>query len=235
MEFPLQAFYLMKITKQIFINIHLSPFYNYTKGKIAELHYLILIILKKIFTVPILHLFKMNFMAALFLKSHGLSLEFPQAIPQVPIMKLLKLIPLSRIVNQRVHIKYTDSITTRLSSFSVAGTLEHSFHFYNIFSKKDGLSFTPQFSFITGINTYHVSHKSTIANYNSFTKKRLKRIRHFQSQGLMINTKPNQSGLILTSIILSEYFILNPNFILIIICQKQMIKGLRKFSILILV
>ena len=73
-------------------------------------------------------------------------------------------------------------LTVKLSSFSVAGTLEHSFVFYKIFSRKDGLIFIPQFSFITGINTYQVSHKSTTANYNSFTKKLSKRIRHFQSQ-----------------------------------------------------
>ena len=58
-------------------------------------HFLIHIILKKIFTVPILHRYKMNFMVASFLKSHGLSLVFLQDILQVLIMKLLKLIPSS--------------------------------------------------------------------------------------------------------------------------------------------
>ena len=58
-------------------------------------HCLTHIILKKTFTVPILLLFKTNFTAALFLKSHGLNLVFLQDILQVPIMKLLKLIPSS--------------------------------------------------------------------------------------------------------------------------------------------
>ena len=41
---------------------------------------------------------------------------------------------------------------------------------------------TPQLSLITGINTYDVKHSSSLANFNAFTKKKLKKIRHFQSQ-----------------------------------------------------
>ncbi len=87
-----------------------------------------------------------------------------------------------KVLNREVRIKYIDSAKIHLSSFSLAGTVEHAFTFYNLFSTKDGLIFTPQLSLISGINTYKVYHTSSLENYKSFTKKQIKRIRHFQSQ-----------------------------------------------------
>lgn len=99
------------------------------------------------------------------------------------------------ILTQRIPIKYTDSVTTKLSIFSVAGSIEHSFIFFNLFSKKDGLNFTPQLSLISGINTYKVSHTSDLANFKTFSKRLLKRIRHFQSQSNNMNYQLQSVGL----------------------------------------
>ncbi|MEO8414220.1 MAG: hypothetical protein ABI472_11205 [Ginsengibacter sp.] len=96
--------------------------------------------------------------------------------------EIIKIDTTIRVLNRQVHINYTDTTTIKLSSFSFAASIEHSFIFYNLLSPKDGLSFTPQVSLITGINTYHTSHTSSLDNFNAFTKKRLKRIRNFQSQ-----------------------------------------------------
>ena len=81
-----------------------------------------------------------------------------------------------------MHILYNDTITTKISSYSIAGSVEHSFMFFNLFSIKDGIIITPQLSLISGINTYDVSHTSSLANFSTYTKQRLRRIRHFQSQ-----------------------------------------------------
>ena len=43
---------------------------------------------------------------------------------------------------------------TKISSYSVAGSVEHSFLFYNLFTIKDGIIITPQLSLISGINKY---------------------------------------------------------------------------------
>ncbi len=96
--------------------------------------------------------------------------------------EILKIDTFIRIANQQFHIKYTDTLSIKLSSFSLAATLEHPFTFYAVFSKKDGLNFTPQLSLITGVNAYQVGHKSSTELYNTYTKRLAKRTRHFQSQ-----------------------------------------------------
>ena len=87
-----------------------------------------------------------------------------------------------KVLNRQVHIKYIDSAKIRLSSFSFAGTVEHAFTFYNLFSIKDGLILIPQLSLISAFNSFKVNHSSSLENYKSFTKKKIKKIRHFQSQ-----------------------------------------------------
>ena len=176
------GFLLSENNKTGFYQYSVSPFYNYTKGKVADAslsytHYFE----KDIYssnTSPIQN----EFYGSLVFKKPWLKPGISAGYSSGTYHEIIKIDTIIRIADQQIHIKYIDTTTIKLSSFSVAGTLEHSFGFYNIFSKKDGLSFTPQFSFITGINTYQVSHKSTTANYNSFTKKLSKRIRHFQSQ-----------------------------------------------------
>ena len=109
--------------------------------------------------------------------------------------EIIKIDTTITILTQQVHIHYIDTTTTNLSSFSFVGSVEHSFTFFNLFSIKDGLILTPRLSLISGINTYKTSHTSTLANFNAFTKKRLRRIRHFQSQGNNKNYELQSVGL----------------------------------------
>ena len=176
------GFLLSENNKTDFYQYSLSPFYNYTKGKVANAsfsytHYFE----KDIYssnTSPIQNEFYGNLLFKKPWLKPGISAGYSSGTYH----EIIKIDTIIRVANQQVHIKYIDTTSIKISSFSLAGTIEHSFGFYNIFSKKDGLSFTPQFSFITGINTYQVSHKSTTANYNSFTRRLSKRIRHFQSR-----------------------------------------------------
>ncbi|MEP7254069.1 MAG: hypothetical protein ABI683_16860 [Ginsengibacter sp.] len=85
------------------------------------------------------------------------------------------------ILNRPTLIHYVDTATTEISSFSVAASIEHDFTFYNLLAKKDGLRFTPQLSVISGINNYSVSHKSSAQLFNLYTKRRLTKLRRFQS------------------------------------------------------
>jgi hypothetical protein len=176
------GFLLSENNKTDFYQYSVSPFYNYTKGRVAHAsfsytHYFE----KDIYssnTSPIQN----EFYGSLVFKKPWFKPGIAAGYSSGTYHEIIKIDTIIRVLNQQIHIKYTDTTTTKISSFSLAGTLEHSFGFYNIFSKKDALGFTPQLSFITGINTYQVSHKSTTSNYNSFTKKHSKRIRHFQSQ-----------------------------------------------------
>lgn len=118
------------------------------------------------------------------------------------------------ILTQQIPIKYTDTITTKLSTFSVAGSVEHSFIFFNLFSIKDGLSFTPQLSLISGINTYAVSHTSSLANFTLFSKRLLKRIRYFQTQSNKMNYQLQSVGLDLDINYSIGKFYLEPDFYL---------------------
>ncbi len=85
------------------------------------------------------------------------------------------------ILNRPTLIKYTDTAATNISSFTLSASIEHDFSFYTIFSKKDGLRFTPQLSLIAGINDYSVTHNSSTQLYFLYTKRQLKKLRRFQS------------------------------------------------------
>lgn len=187
------GFLLNENNRTDFYQYAASPFYNYNKGKFADAslsytHYFE----KDIYsssTSPIQN----ECYGSLIFKKPWLKPGISAGYSSGTFREIIKIDTITRVANQQVHIKYIDSTTTQLSSFSISGTVEHSFAFYNIFSKKDGLSFTPQFYFITGINSYQVSHKSTTANYNSFTKKLSKRIRHYQSRAANNNKYEAQS------------------------------------------
>ncbi|MEP6950094.1 MAG: hypothetical protein ABI863_12490 [Ginsengibacter sp.] len=176
------GFLLNENNKTDFYQYSVSPFYNYTKGKIARASLSYTHYFEKDIYSPHTSPIQNEFYGSFVFKKPWLQPGISAGYSSGTYHEIINIDTIVRVANQRVHIKYIDSITARISSFSVAGTLEHSFIFYKIFSGKDGVIFVPQFSFITGINTFHVSHRSTIANYNSFTKKLSKRIRHFQSQ-----------------------------------------------------
>ena len=189
------GFLLSENNKTDFYQYSVSPFYNYNKGKVVRAsvsytHYFE----KDIYssnTSPIQN----EFYGSLVFKKPWLKPGISSGYSLGTYHEIIKIDTIIRVLNRPILIKYIDTTTIKISSFSLAGTLEHSFGFYNIFSKKDALSFTPQISFITGINNYQVSHKSTVTNYNSFTKKLSKRIRHFQSQTDNIKYEAQSIGL----------------------------------------
>jgi hypothetical protein len=84
--------------------------------------------------------------------------------------------------NQRVTIIFTDSVATRITSFSASFTLDHEFNFSGIFTNKDAIDFIPQLSLNSGINTFRFDHKSDAADFAAYTKKELKKIKHIISQ-----------------------------------------------------
>ena len=229
------GFLLNENKKTDFYQYSLSPFYNYTKGKIADAslsytHYFERDIYSSN-TSPIQN----EFYGSIVFKKPWLKPGISAGYSSGTYHEIINIDTMIRVVNQRVHIKYTDTTITRISSFSLAGTVEHSFAFYNLFSVKDGLVFIPQFSFITGINTYHVSHKSTVANYNSFTKKLSKRIRNFQSQAGNDKYEAQSLGLDLDLNYSIGKFYLEPEFYIDYYLPKTKDKGLPKFLMLILV
>ncbi|MEO6187901.1 MAG: hypothetical protein ABIO82_00465 [Ginsengibacter sp.] len=85
------------------------------------------------------------------------------------------------IANRPTSIKFTDTATTKLSSFSVTPSVEHDFIFHGLFSTKDGVRLTPQLLVVAGINNFSVTHRSSSNLYNAFTKKKLRRLRRFHA------------------------------------------------------
>jgi hypothetical protein len=189
------SFLLNENSRTDFYQYSLAPFYNYSRGKIVDAllsytHYF-----QKDVYSPNTSPVQNEYYGSLVFKKPWLKPGISAGYSSGVFHEIINIDTTIRIGAQRVRIKYTDSTNTKLSTFSVAGTVEHTFTFFKIFSRKDGLGFTPQFSFITGMNSYTVSHSSTLTNYNSFTKKRLKRIRHFQSQGKNNQYEPKSLGL----------------------------------------
>ncbi|MGH2646016.1 MAG: hypothetical protein ACRDE8_00550 [Ginsengibacter sp.] len=176
------GFLLNENDKTDFYQYTLTPSYSYNKGKVAD----ILISYTHYFekskysynTSPVQNEFYGNVLFKKPWLKPGIALGYATG----KFDELIHIDTTVRILTQLVHIIYSDTITTKISSYSMAGSVEHSFMFFDLLSAKDGIILTPQLSLISGINTYNVSHTSNLANFNAFTKKRLKRIRHFQSQ-----------------------------------------------------
>jgi hypothetical protein len=176
------GFLLNENSKTDFYQYTLTPSYSYNKGKIADL----LISYTHYFekskysynTSPIQDEFYGNILFKKPWFKPGIALGYASG----KFDQLIHIDTTVRILTQLVHILYNDTITTKISSYSIAGSVEHSFMFFNLFSIKDGIIITPQLSLISGINTYDVSHTSSLANFSTYTKQRLRRIRHFQSQ-----------------------------------------------------
>lgn len=118
------------------------------------------------------------------------------------------------VLNQPIKIKYIDTAGIKISSFSVTASLEHSFSFFNLFSINDGLIFTPQVSLISGVNNFNVSHNSSLENFNAFTKKQIKRIRHFQAKANNDQYQLQSAGLDLDVIYSIGRFYLEPDLYL---------------------
>ena len=177
------GFLLTDNYKTDFYQYTLTPSYSYKKGKVADLlisytHYFEKSSYNN-YTSPIQNEFYGNLMFKKPWLKPGISVgystgKFDQSVHIDTTVSIL---------NRLVHIIYSDTVSTKISSYSVAGSVEHSFLFYNLFTIKDGIIITPQLSLISGINKYVMTHTSSLDHYNSYTKKALTRIRHFQSQG----------------------------------------------------
>ncbi|MBA2250932.1 MAG: hypothetical protein H0W12_12170 [Chitinophagaceae bacterium] len=115
-----------------------------------------------------------------------------------------------RIQNQNVRINFIDTVTTKLKSFSLIGTLEHSFIRYHIFNSANALNFTPQLLFNLGKTRYDVSHKSSAAFYNAYTKKKSRRIRNFDGRSANQNFTLQSLGLNLDLVYTIGKFSLEP-------------------------
>lgn len=176
------GFLLNENNKTNFYQYSISPFYNYSKGKVVDASFSYAHYFEKDIYSSSSSPIQNEFYGSLLFKKPWLKTGIASGYSSGTYHEIIHIDTSITVSTQPVKVKYIDTTTNKISSFSIAGSLEHSFEFFNLFSKKDGLSITPQLSLITGINSYKVSHKSTVDYYNAFTKKRLKRIRHFQSQ-----------------------------------------------------
>lgn len=176
------SYIISENNKTNFYQYALSPSYNYTRGNIADASFSYTRYFIKDIYDPNSSPVQNDFYGNVLFKKPWLKPGISAGYSSGKFHEIIKIDTTVEILNQQVHIEYTDSVVIKLSPFSVAGSVEHEFDFYDLFSKKDGLSFTPQLILISGINKYSVHHNSSLANYTSFTKKRIRRLRHFQSQ-----------------------------------------------------
>ncbi len=165
-----------------FYQFTLSPSFSYKKGKVADVfasytHYFE----RDIYTShasPI----QDEFYASILFKKPWLKPGLSSSYDWGSYHEIVKIDTSVTLLGTRYNVHYIDSIGTSLQSFSISASVEHSFRFYNLFSIKDGMIITPQFSLLGGVNSYNVSHTSGIQNFLAFTKLKLTRIRHFLSQ-----------------------------------------------------
>ncbi|MDQ2719548.1 MAG: hypothetical protein M3Z26_07295 [Bacteroidota bacterium] len=168
--------------KTDFYQYALSPSYNYTSGKVVDAsvyytHYF----QKDVYNAATSPIQNEIYGSLVFKKSWlkpGIAAGFSAGRSH----QIINIDTTIKVQNQHIRVKYTDTADIQVNSFTISPTIEHDFEFTHVFSSNDGLSFIPQFSLITGINKYVVNHKSTQTDYNNFTKKKIKRIKHFQTQ-----------------------------------------------------
>ncbi|MEP6583780.1 MAG: hypothetical protein ABJA90_05925 [Ginsengibacter sp.] len=166
-----------------FYQYALSPSYSFSKGKVADallsyIHYF-----KESTYNASASPFNDEIYASLIFKKPFIKPGFSASYSSGRYKEIIKVDTTVIILNRPTLIKYIDTTTTKISSFSISANIEHDFSFYKLLSKKDGLRFTPQLSLISGVNNYSVSHQSSTQFYNLFTKRQLKRLRRFQSPG----------------------------------------------------
>ena len=130
------SFLLSENNKTDFYQYSVSPFYDYIRGKVANAsfsytHYFE----KDIYssnTSPVQN----EFYGSLVFKKPWLKPGIAAGYSSGTYHEIINIDTFIRLAGQRLHIKYIDTTTIKLSSFSLAATIEHSFGFYNIFSKK---------------------------------------------------------------------------------------------------
>lgn len=159
----------------------LSPSYSYAKGNVADV------------AISYIHYFRKNvyntsaspinneIYGNIIFKKGWIKPAFSAGYSAGNYKEIARVDTTILILNRPVLVKFVDTVTTKISSFSFSASVEHDFTFYRLFSKTDGLRITPQLSVITGINNFSVAHQSSTRYYNEFTQKRLKKLRRFQS------------------------------------------------------
>jgi len=165
-----------------FYQYSLTPFFSYQKSKVLDINLSYTHYFEKDFYSPHSSPVQDEFYGAITFKKSWIRPGVATSYSTGQFNQVVRIDTTIKVSNREVRIKYIDSAKIHLSSLYFAGTVEHTFTFYNLFSVKDGLLFTPQLSLISGINSYKVNHSSSLENYKAFTKKQIKRVRHFQSQ-----------------------------------------------------
>ncbi len=101
-----------------------------------------------------------------------------------------------RVAGVNTHYKFVDTSSIKQSSFTLTGTLQHTFNFDKLFGQNDQFSLTPQFLLNMGSGKYTVQHSSS-GNY-SFLVKRKRAVRKFNNSSQQSSNsrfKPESLGL----------------------------------------
>ncbi|HVX00001.1 MAG TPA: hypothetical protein VHA52_06170, partial [Candidatus Babeliaceae bacterium] len=165
-----------------FYQLTLSPTYSYKKGKVADIvasytHYF-----EQDAYTSVASPVQDELYAGVLFKKPWLTPGLSSGYAWGSYREIVKIDTAVTLLGTRYNVHYIDSIYTRLQSFSISASVEHSFGFYNLLSVKDGMLITPRLLLSGGVNSYTISHTSGIQNFLAFTKLKLKRIRHFLSQ-----------------------------------------------------
>ncbi|MEO6838087.1 MAG: hypothetical protein ABI261_08795 [Ginsengibacter sp.] len=165
-----------------FYQYSVSPYYVYNQSKVinalvAYTHYFIKDVYNTV-SSPIQN----DFYGSLSLKKPFLSPGISVGYSSGKSNEIIKIDTVLKIQDQRVRINYIDTVNILLKSISVTASLKHDFNFFNLFSEQDGLRFTPEILLNAGINRYQIKHNSSISDFNSLTKKKLKKVRHILTQ-----------------------------------------------------
>lgn len=165
-----------------FYQYSLSPSYAYNKSKVINAlvsytHYFIKDVYNTV-SSPIQN----DFYASISLKKPFLSPGISGSYSYGRSNEIVKIDTVLKIQDQRVRINYIDTVNILLKSISLTASLKHDFNFFNLFSEQDGLRFTPEILLNAGINRYQIKHNSSLSDFNSFTKKKLKKIRHVMTE-----------------------------------------------------
>ncbi len=175
------GFLLSQNSKTDFYQYALSPSYSFSKGKLADA------------TLSYSHYFKKDnyssstspfddeLYGSVILKKFWIKPGISVGYSSGKYQEIIKVDTVVMILNRPTPVKFTDTATTKISSFSIAASIEHDFNLYTVLSKRDGLRLTPQLSLISGINNYSVSNKKSVQLYNTYIKKKLKRLQRFKS------------------------------------------------------
>ena len=175
------GYLLSENSKFNFYQYALSPAYSYSKGKVVDAMVSYIHYFKEASYIASGSPFDNEVYASLLFKKPFINPGFSAGYSSGNYNEIVNVDTTVINGNRLIHIKYIDSANTKVSSFSLSASIEHDFKFYKLLAKTDGLRLTPQLLLISGINNYAVSHKSSAQLYNSYTQKKLKKLRRFQS------------------------------------------------------